>query len=356
MADIINLDSIIAGYNGDPAHTPVYVVPSGAMKVLQAVINATWNEAQGSKSTFAAKMTAAMASFLDATTTPHVSASSVTGATITEPTVSIPATQSAGDVITVFDTKRTEIVNDLVSKFASFRATYFPNESTAYSAAEAWLQAAIADPSGLPPTVRAAIFGDDAARILADKVRAQDSVVAQFAGRRFPLPPDVAASAVMQIEQKAQDALAESSRKVAVLSVEMQKFNVEKLLGLRGMALDAANKYITALVSGQDIASRVVGVGYDAQSKLISSVSSFYGARVSAAEAMNKVAQYNSSSALEAATKNQIADLQMVENKLKALLAEAQSIAQMTTSLYNNLHANVGLSTTGGASMTSSIA
>lgn len=356
MPDIINLDSIIAGYNGDPAHTPIYVVPSGAMKVLQAVINATWNEAQGSKAVFTAKMTEAMTTFLDATTTPHVSATSVTGATITEPVVDIPATQSAGDVIAVFDTKRTEIINDLVSKYAGFRAAYFPNEATVYAAAESWLAAAIADPSGLPPAVRAAIYGDDAARILSDKVRAQDAVIAQFASRRFPLPPDAANSSILQIEQKAQDAMAESSRKVAMLSVEQQKFNVEKILSLRGMALDAANKYIAALVSGQDIASKVIGVGYDAQSKLISAVSSFYSQRVNAAEAMNKVAQYNSSAALEAAAKNQLADLQMVENKLKALLSEAQSVAQMVTALYNNLHANVGLSTTGGASMTSSVA
>lgn len=356
MADIISLDSIIAGYNGDPARSPIYVVPSGAMKVLEAVINATWNEAQGSKSAFTAKMTAAMSGFLDATTTPHITAGTVTGATITEPSVVIPPTQSAGDVITAFDTERTAIVSDLVTKFANFRATYFPNEAAAYTAAENWLAAAIADPSGLPPAVRAAIFGDDAARILSDKTRAQDAVVAQFAGRRFPLPPDVANSSILQIEQKAQDELAESSRKVAMLSVELQKFNVEKLLGLRESAMDAANKYIMALVSGQDIASKVVGVGYDAQSKLITAASSFFGARISAAEAMNKVAQYNSSTALEAAAKNQLADLQMVENKLRALLAEAQSIAQMATALYNNLNANVGLQTTGGASMTSGLA
>lgn len=355
MADIINLDSIIAGYNGDPAHTPVYVVPSGSMKVLQAVINATWNEAQGSQAAFTAKMTAAMSTFLDATTTPHVSAGAVTGATITEPAVDIPATQAASDVIATFDAKRTEIVNDLVSKFSGFRTTYFPNEAAAYSTAEAWLQAAIADPSGLPPAVRASIFGDDAARILADKTRAQDAVIAQFAGRRFPLPPDAANSTILQLEQKAQDELAESSRKVAMLSVEMQKFNVEKLLNLRSIAMDAADKYIAALVSGQDIATKVIGVGYDAQSKLISSAAAFYGARVSAADTMNKVAQYNSTSTLDAATKNQMADLQMVENKLKAMLTDAQATAQMITALYNNLHASVGLSTTGGASLATSV-
>ena len=76
---------------------------------------------------------------------------------------------------------------------------------------------------------------------------------------------------------------------------------------------------------------------------------------------MSKVAQYNNSTALEAAAKNQMADLQMVENKLKALLTEAllteaQAIAQMTTSLFNNLHASVGLSTQGGSTVNTSLA
>lgn len=356
MADIINIEPLLVGFNGDTAHTPVYAVPSAAMTVLQDVINATWNEGLTSKAEFSAKITAAMADFLDTATTPHVTAGTISGSSIAEPVVDIPATQSAGDVITVFDTKRGEIVAELIQKFADFRTSFFPDESNAYVAAENWLQAAIADPMGLPPAVRAALVGDDEARILGDKVRAQDAVVAQFAGRRFPLPPDVAASAVLQIEQKAQDELAESSRKLLMLSVDMQKFNVEKLLGLRGMAMDSAIKYISALASGQDIASKVVGVGYDAQSKLISAVSSFYGARIQAAETVNKVAQYNNSTALEAATKNQAADMQMVENKLKALLTEAQAIAQMCTSLFNNLHASVGLSTSGGSTVNTSLA
>lgn len=173
--------------------------------------------------------------------------------------------------------------------------------------------------------------------------------MAQFAARRFPLPPGAANSMVMQIEQKAQDELAEASRKLTALSVEMQKFNVEKLLGLRSMAMDSAIKYISALASGPDMASKVIGVGYDAQSKLISAASSFYNARIQAAEVTSKVAQYNNSTQLEAAVKNQMADLQMVENKLKGLLTEAQSLAQITTSLFNNLNTGATLNASADA-------
>lgn len=135
----------------------------------------------------------------------------------------------------------------------------------------------------------------------------------------------------------------------------MQKFNVEKLMGLRGMAMDSSIKYITALASGPDMASKLIGVGYDAQSKLISSAASFYNARTQAAEVTSKVAQYNNSTALDAAVKNQGADLQMIENKLKGLLTEAQALAQMTTALYNNLHTGATINTSGGSSVNTSI-
>ena len=342
MADILNLDKT-------PLYTTpggtTYLVPGPGAEAIEQIINATWAEAQANKAEFATKLATALSGFLDTTNTPHITAGSVAIPAISEPAVSIPSAQSAGDVITEFGSQRLAIVAELIQKFSDFKVTYFPDEANAYIAAEDWLQAAIADPSGLPPAVVAQIFGDDQARILEDKSRAQDAVIAQFAGRRFPLLPDVAASITMQIEQKAQDELAESSRKVALLSVEMQKFNVEKLLGLRGMAMDSAIKYISALASGQDIASKGIGVGYDAQSKLISAASSFYNARTQAAETMSKVAQYNNSTQLEAAAKNQMADLQMVENKLKALLTECEVIGRAMTALYNNLHVGSTMST-----------
>lgn len=263
--------------------------------------------------------------------TGSVSAPTASATAITEPTIDIPLSQSADDLLDKFDVKYGELIDVLAAKFVAFRTTYFPDEQNAYLAAEDWLQAAIANPeAGLPPTVVQQIWGDDHARITADKQRAQDAIVSQFAARRFPLPPDVAASAVMQLEQKAQDEMAESSRKVAILSTELQKFNVEKLMGLRGMAMNSAVEYVKALASGPDIASRVIGIGYDAESKFISSVSQFYNARIQAAEAYNKIAQANASFSLEASKTGQqltldgskhVASLMMEANKANNSLA-----------------------------------
>lgn len=353
MADIVNLE---AHYIGSP--TPgvnLYQLPNASMQVLEDIINATWNEGLTTKAEFSAKIAAAVAGFLDTVSAPHVTAGSVSVPTITEPVVDIPTSVSVEGIYDQWATEYLELATWLDGKFTTFRSTYFPDENAAYTACEDWLQAAIANPdSGLPPTVAAQIWGDDQARILSDKTRAQDTVIAQFAARRFPLPPDAAASAVLQIEQKAQDELAESSRKVSIMSVDLQKFNVEKLLQLRDLSMKAAVDYVKSLASAPEMTSRLTNIGYDAQSKLISSVSAYYNARTQANEVMSKVAQYNNSTALEAAVKNQMSDLTLIEDKLKALLAEAQSIAQMTTALFNNIHVGATLQANGGTTVSQS--
>lgn len=353
MTDIVNLSS---HYIGSP--TPgvnLYQLPNASMQVLEDIINATWNEGITTKAEFSAKIATALSGFLDITAAPHVSAGTVTVPTIAEPTVTIPTDVTVTEVYDQWKTQYLELATWLDGKFTTFRSTYFPDENAAYTACENWLKAAIANPeAGLPPTVAAQIWGDDAARILSDKTRAQDTVISQFASRRFPLPPDAAASAVLQIEQKAQDDMAESSRKVAIMSVEMQKFNVESLLRLRDLAMRDAVEYIKALVSAPEMTSRLSNIGYDAQSKLISSVSSFYGARTEATKVMSAVAQYNNNTALEAAVKNQASDLAMVDNKLKAMLAECQSIAQMVTGFINNLHVSASLQANGGTTVSQS--
>ena len=319
----------------------------GALATLQysaAVINATWNLANTKYATYEAKLEAITdqaTGWLATVNAPHVTAGTVNTPSITEPAVDIPSTQSS-DVMSLFDTKYLELVTLLVDRFKLFRTTYFPDEQATYAAAEDWLQAALANPKGLPDAVVSALMTDDYDRLMAEATRASDSVMAQFATRRFPLPPGAAASAVLQIQQKAQDSVAESSRKVILASIEQLRFVVQQTLGLRQSAMDSAVKYITALASGPEMASRLIGVGYDAQSKLISAASQFYNSRIAAAELTSKVGQFNVGTALEAAGKNQAADLTLIDDRLKALLMECQALAQMVTSLLNNVHANAG--------------
>ena len=317
-----------------------------AVRFSEAVINTAWElgQAKSSSSTVKADaLTAELAALLASPGAFHVTAGSVSVPTVTAPSVTIPSSVDVSSIMSTFDSKYVELANFLAGKFAGIITTYFPNDAASYAAAEAWLSDAVANPdAGIPLTVQQQVWGDDHARIVADKQRAQDGVVAQFAARGFPLPPDVAASAVMQIEQAAQDKLAESSRKVAMLSIDNMKWAVEKVFNLRQIALGAANDYAKSLASGPDVASRVLGIGYDAQSKLISSAAQFYGADTNAKEMISKVAQFNETLALDAGAKNQMADLSLIENKVKALIVDLQSTMQQATALFNNLHASAG--------------
>ncbi|MBL8441274.1 MAG: hypothetical protein JNK96_08640, partial [Betaproteobacteria bacterium] len=136
--------------------------------------------------------------------------------------------------------------------------------------------------------------------------------------------------------------MAEAARKVTIMSVEQFRFLVKSTLDLRQGAMAAAVEYIKALASGPEMASRVVGIGYDAQSKLISSVADYYRARAGAKEIIAKANQYNVTTTLEADIKNQASELSMIDSKLKALLSEAQVIGQSITAMLNNLHASAG--------------
>ena len=334
---------------------PISVLPGdytpGAETALQgavSLINESWSQANEKHAAFEARIDAIAdetTGWLSTQAAPTITAGTADAPTIAEPAVDIPTSQSATDVMSLFDTKYLELVALLSDKFTAFRSTYFPDESATYGAAEDWLQAAIANPdSALPPTVAAQIITDDKDRILADAARASDTVLAQFAARRFPLPPGAAAAAMLEIQNKAQDEIAATGRKVVIASIEQMRFVIQQVMGLRQSAMDSAIKYITALASGPEMASRLVGIGYDAQSKLISAASQFYNSRIAAAETVAKVQQFNVSTGLEAASKNQAAELALIEDRLKALLTECQALAQMATALFNNVHASAGTS------------
>lgn len=315
-----------------------------ALDFAAAVINAAWDQANTKNTAFETKV-AGVDAMLAATPVANITADIAGTTAVIEPVVTIPATVSTTDVMSVFDTKYLELVALLSDKFTTFRATYFPNEGTTYTAAEGWLAAALANPDqAIPSAVAAQILADDKARAYAEASATSDAVLATFASRRFPLPPGAAAGAVLQAQQKAQDVVADSSRKLVMNYVEQMKFAVEKAVNLRAQAMGDAVAYIKALASGPDMASRIVSTGYDAQSKLISSVSQFYGARSEAQRVVNQAEQFNVTTKLAKDEKNQSVALAVVEERVKALIGEAQALAQMAASMYNNLHANAGTS------------
>lgn len=316
-----------------------------AVRFSEAVINTAWTKAETS-ATAASVKAANIAGDIDGIIASpgsyHVTAGAVNVPNVTAPNVNIPASIDTSTIIATFDTEYPQIAAFLKTQADHIISTYFPSDSALYAAADAWLTTAIAD-GGIPDPVKAQLMADDESRIIDDKLRAQDSVVAQFAARRFPMPPDVAAAAVLQIEQKAQNEIAESSRKIAIISLENMKWAIDRVKELRGLALTSMVQYAQAIGKGAvDAAASITGLGYGEQAKLISAAASFYGADTNAKEMMSKVEQFNTSIALEGGVKNQATDMELINQKIKALLADMQSTMQTATALYNNLHASAG--------------
>ena len=332
------------------------VMANAGVIAFEAAVNSTWALGLDNRTNVMDKITAIVADLQDTLNTPTMTAASVTPVTVDEPLVSIPSSITAADVYAEFEAQYTELIVKFEAMRAAFITEKFPTEQATYTLGENWLSAAIANPNvGLPPTVAAQIFGDDVARILADANRASDAVLSQFAARGFPLPPDAALSAVLQIQQKAQDLTAESSRKIAIASVEMQKWLVEKILSLRDMALKSILDYVKVSSLGPDIASKLVPVGYDAQAKLISAVSAYYNARTGAKELTFKGTQHNADLTQDAAGQNLKSELTMVTEWVKAILTEVQTMSQMATSLFNNIHAQTSLGVSNSKTVSQSL-
>ena len=333
---------------------PLTVYPGtytpGAETALHAavdVINETWAQGNAKLTAFEDKigaLTDESTGWLSTLTAPQVSdATAVAAPTVVEPNVTIPTEISTEQILTDYETEYTKIRALMVADLSKIFTDYFPEDADTYSAAETWIQAAVANPNGgLPTAVAAQLLTDETDKITMEAARATDSAVSGFASRGFPLPPGMAASAAVAIQQSAQDKKAEAGRKLTAISVDMMKFAVEKALNMRQLAMGATLDYIKALASAPDVSSRVVGIGYDAQSKLISSVSGFLNARTDVQKLVASVAEFNVTTAQATKEKNQIANMTLIEDRLKALLAECQVFGQMATSLFNNLHASSG--------------
>lgn len=325
----------------------IVTVPTGNdySRMAAEVINASWQQALDRLTDMDAKVTAATGGWLDTTVAPHVAAGTVTVPTVTEPSVTIPSSIDTSTILAEFESEYLELVALLSGKFTTFIGQYFPNDAADYAASESWVMGAVANPnSGLPIAVQNQVTADDHARVTLESNRSTATLMQRLSAMRHPMPAGAAASGQLQIQQNKQNLMAESSRKITMASVDMMKFAVEKALSLRPMAMSAALDYIKALASAPDIASRVVGIGYDAQTKLISAVTGWYNARIEVQKLASSVAQFNVSTDLSEQTKNQDADLVVLKERVNAMLNEIRLLAQMVTAWANNLHASAGVS------------
>ena len=167
-------------------------------------------------------------------------------------------------MIATFTSEQQDLWDQLVDGFVGFRTSYFPNENTLYSSAETWLQDALDNVHGLPSAVAAQVLTDSSDRIsvgcLALRTRSRRDL--RRPGFRFLQGPWPARPAA---QQKAQDDIADASRKLVIASIEQLRFVVDKVLSLRQSAMAAALDYCRTLASATPGAVQLTEAAYDAQ-------------------------------------------------------------------------------------------
>jgi len=316
-----------------------------ALRFASDVLYSSWNTAKQATNAFDDIVAGAVENINKQSDNDKLTVDRINETPVTEPIVTIPTSVEPGDVMSLFETKYTELVALLSEKFSTFQATHFPNDAANYSLAESWIDAAIQNPDhGIPAAVAAQMLTDVKSRTYADMNIQTENLLSTFAARRFPLPPGAAASAAMQITQKAQDTIAESNRALMMKAIEQMRFAIEKSLSMREQAMGSAIAYINALAAGPSVASGVVNIGYDAQSKLISAASSYYNARTEASKMVKQAEQFNVDRKFNKDEKNVANDITLMQDNVKLLLTEAQALAQIATSLFNNLNVSSSVS------------
>lgn len=314
---------------------------------VRDIINASWDLGNTKYSTMESKINALTdetTGWLSTLASPHVTADATTAPTIIEPSVTIPAEIAVTDILSTYTTTRDGMIAILSDKYAAFLTANFPHDSSDYETLHTWLAAAVNSTSGLPAAVQAQMLTEDKDRQVAELSRSSDALTQRFSAMRFPAPPGALQGAILQLQQKAQGEIAASSRRITIASVEQLKWAVEKLFALRQAAMTDAIEYAKMISSGSDVAANVLNVGYDIQTKLITAAAQYLGARSDVAKVKSQSDQFNVTTKLEAALKNQAADMEIINDRTKVLMAEIQNLAQQTTALFNNIHASAGVS------------
>lgn len=314
------------------------------MDMAAKLINATYDLATTTETDYDAKL-ADLLVFLNANVAGTVSAGSITAPTPTEPSMTIADTTYAavaGDI----STQATAIIAESVSKFGTFFSTYFPSNDTTYAAAEAYLQSAITNTTSgiVPVAIKAAILADSESDVLDAANRAEADLYEAQSVKRHRFPSGFAAGQARRIAQDALDKIAASSRAIAIKDFELSHQTaleaVRMAIASRAQAIGAAQQYIAGVVAqGWNSGIQSAGTGHQAEVSKLQAAYQAYAGRVNAAELALKATTADKTLSLDADKSNQMAELDQLENHVKAFLQDANLTAHKMISMLNNLRA-----------------
>lgn len=318
------------------------------MDMAGKLVNATYDAAVAAKGDYDAKMTALTdltTGFIVDNPVSNVTAGTISSPAPIEPSITISDTSTALVAGTV-SAASAAVISEAVTKFGSFITTYFPDNSTTYGQAEAYLQAAIANTTSgiVPAAIKTAILADSRAQVLREENRAQEDLYEAMGAKRHRFPSGYQAGKARQIAQAALDQIAASSRSIAIKDFELSHQTaleaVRMAVTSRASALQAAQQYIAGVVAnGWATGVQSAGTQHGAEVAKLQAAYQAYAARTNEAERKLKESQADKALSLDASKTNQSKDLSQMEFQIKAFLQDAHVTAQQLISMFNNLRA-----------------
>lgn len=259
-----------------------------------------------------------------------------------EPSVHIPANATGVDSA-LFNSTYGRLFNDLTSELAGFFSAYFPDECDSLQHAQQWICDAIqTGGTGINPTVERQIWERDRDRIEEASARDEDAATRKWASRGFAYPPGMLHDEISRIRANRIVSVAESSRDLAIKTMEMElenvRFAVQQAIDYRKAAVQAAASYISTLASVGGVAANMATAAADAQARLISAASSYYQARIAVAE-MGRTAHDNyGARMLQTTTAGGQIFSESISNRTRAAVSLAQSLGSQAAAALNAVH------------------
>ena len=191
--------------------------------------------------------------------------------------------------------------------------------------------------------VEAQIWARDRDRINTEASALIDEAVSTWSSKGYPIPPGAALASLQNLAVKRSTDVNASSRDAAIKAFDAEvanvRFAIETAVTYRGQAIQAAGDYIKAMAQAPDIAAQMASVDADAQARLISSVSSYYGARINAAEVLQRSQIANQESHLKAQIQTIQSTIDLVNTKASTAVEVMKSLGQQAASALNAVNA-----------------
>lgn len=248
----------------------------------------------------------------------------------------------------MYDAARAQMEALIQDGFTKFLGDNFSNGSY-FQAAQAWLDTALTQGgTGINANVEQQLWERGRARLVAEAMRAEADVTANWARRRFPLPPGPMVHQVGLVQQDLRDKLAEQGRDISIKSFDAEmenvRFAVATALDLRTKAIAAAGDYIKTLILGPQTAAQLATSLAGLKTEFARSLVALYSAETAALEPRVRLAITDAQLKQQGAEANLRASVQTLSDRVRAALEQARQVAQMAAASLNGIGAQASIS------------